>query len=58
MLKKSGDKRIIFVQFYQTAAWTCKQMRPFFNKFSTQPKYRQAIFAEVEVDEVEVNIKK
>lgn len=55
MLQKAGDARLVFVQFYQSAAWTCKQMRPYFTRMSTQPKFRKAIFAEVEVDEVEVS---
>ena len=56
MLKKAGNNRLVVVQFYQASMWTCKQMRPYFVKFSIQPKFRKAIFAEVDVDEMEVNI--
>jgi len=55
MLKKAGSKRLVVVQFYQTHVWTCKQMRPYFVKSSTHPKFRKAIFAEVDVDEQEVS---
>jgi hypothetical protein len=54
MLKKAGDKRLVIVQFYQASVWTCKQMRPYFVRFSVQPKFRKAIFAEVDADMCEV----
>lgn len=53
-MQKAGHKKLVFVQFYQSHVWTCKQMRPFFVKFSIQPKFRGAIFAEIDVDEMEV----
>ena len=53
-MKKAGKSRLVFVQFYQAHVWTCKQMRPYFVRASIQPKFRSAIFAEVDVDESEV----
>ena len=32
----------------------CKQMKPYFSRFSSMPQFRKAVFAEVEVDSVEV----
>lgn len=52
ILDKSGTNRVVFIQFYQSSNWTCKQMRPFFTRFSV--KFRKAIFAEVDVDELDV----
>lgn len=53
MLQKAGS-RIVVAQFYQSANWTCKQMRPYFTRLSTNGHFRKTIFAEIEVDEAGV----
>lgn len=54
MLQKAGDGRIVVVQFTQSHQLTCRQMRPLFVRLSTSPSFRKAIFAEVEVEQLEV----
>ena len=55
IMQKSGDSRIVVVQYFQAALWQCKQMRPFFSRHSANPKFRRAIFVEVDVDDHEVH---
>ncbi|GAB4814147.1 hypothetical protein N2152v2_001193 [Parachlorella kessleri] len=50
MLEKAGD-RLVVVQFYQAQNYTSMQMRASFQQLSKQPKFKKAIFAEVDLNE-------
>lgn len=54
MLRKAGEKRIVFSLFYQTtgaAAWSSNSIRSLLAKVSTQPRFSKAIFAEIDAEE-------
>ncbi|KAI8112231.1 hypothetical protein M9434_003555 [Picochlorum sp. BPE23] len=50
-LEKGGTKKVVFVQFYQTSMWACKQLRPIFSRYSALPSFKNGIFVEVDTDE-------
>lgn len=45
---------MVVVQYYQSTVQVCKQMRLYFTRLSGQPNYQKVIFAEVDVEELQV----
>lgn len=55
-LEKGGTKKVVFVQFYQTSMWACKQLRPIFSRYSALPSFKNGIFVEIDTDEYGVRV--
>lgn len=53
MMKRAGT-RLVIVQFYGSDMYISRNMRAYFVRLSVQPKFRAAIFAEVNFQEFEV----